>query len=334
MFLSSENYFKEIQKLVRSGSNLSLAVAFWGEGGQSLIKSAYQGQKLRLLCNLGSGGTNPHVLEDLRKFSLENTEIELRCMDTLHAKLAIGENSAIVGSANVSANGLGLERSECATWEEAGYLVRDGQQIAAMQDWFERVWRQSEPITEKLLKNVEAQWLKNRASRPSPSKSFIEASSTELKNRGIAIAIYQEAASQKAKDALKQIKDEAAQSTGPVISNLDFFEDWPDDEDDKTQSLPKDAPIIVVRYGSRGRVSIDYVARRIPLLDRLDPDSGWSMTILGREKMVDGLQFTRADAKKFAERLKPWVEYEFPDKKLVDGKCFPLDDFLDWEAHR
>lgn len=330
MFLSSENYLKEIQNLVQSGSNLSLAVAFWGEGAQSLIKSAYQGQDLRLLCNLGSGGTNPKVIRDLLAFSLENPDIKLRTMGTLHAKLVIGETSAIVGSANLSANGLGLEHSECATWEEAGYLVRDVQQIAPMQAWFERVWGQSEHITEALLKKAEAQWAKNRASRPRPSTWFIEASAAELKNRNIAIAIYRMEASQQAKDEMELIKAEAAQSDQMTNNKLDFFEDWPDDEDDPKQSLPKDTPIIVVRYGQKGGVSISHVARRIPQLDKAYSNGEWSMTILGIEKTVDGLKFTAADAKEFAKRIKPWIEHIYTGEDPEAGQCLPLDDFLDW----
>jgi len=332
MFLSSENYLKEIQNLVQSVSNLSLAVAFWGEGVQSLIKSAYQGQKLRLLCNLGSGGTNPKVIRDLLAFSHENPDIKLRTMDTLHAKLVIGEASAIVGSANLSANGLGLERSECATWEEAGYLVRDAQQIASMQAWFERVWGQSEHITEALLKKAEAQWFKNRANRPRPSTRFIEASGTELKNRNIAIAIYRVEASQKAQEEMKRIKTDAAKLDQMANSKLDFFEDWPDDNDDPKQSLPKDTPIIVVRYGKNGGVSISHVVRRIPQLDKAYSNGEWSMTILGIEKTVDGLKFTAADAKEFAKRIKPWIEHIYTGEDPDAGQCLALDDFLNWEA--
>lgn len=332
MFLSSENYFKEIQNLVQSGSNLSLAVAFWGEGAQSLIKRSYQGQRLRLLCNLGSGGTNPKVIRNLLAFSHENPDLQLRTMETLHAKLVIGEASAIIGSANFSANGLGLERSECATWVEAGYLVEDIQQIGSMQAWFDGVWGKSEHITEALLKKAEAQWLKNRASRPRTSTRFIETSTSELKNRNIAIAIYRLEASQQALEEMNRIKAEAAQSDQMENSKLDFFEDWPDDENDPTQSLPKDTPIIVVRYGKKGGVSITHVARRIPQLDKVDFEGECSMTILGIERTVDGLKFTAADAKEFAKRIKPWVEHIYIGEEIDAGQCFPLDDFLDWEA--
>lgn len=332
MFLSSENYFKEIQNLVQSGSNLSLAVAFWGEGIESLITKSYQGQSLRLLCNLASGGTNPKVIRNLRDFSHENPGVQLRSMETLHAKLLLGEASAIIGSANFSANGLGLERSECATWVEAGYLVEDIQQIGSMQAWFDRIWEKSNHINEALLKKAEAQWLKNRASRPRTSTRFIETSSTELKNRNIAIAIYRLEASQQAQDEMTRIQAEAAQSDQIEISELDFFEDWPDDENDPKQSLPKDTPIIVVRYGKKGSVSVTHVARRIPQLDKVGSEGKCSMTILGIEKTVDGLKFTAADAKEFAKRIKPWVEHIYAGKEPDEAQWFPLDDFLDWEA--
>jgi len=63
--------------------------------------------------------------------------VQVRRLDNLHAKVVHTSTQALVGSANLSANGLNLEGEESSGWREAGYLVRDGQQLAAIRDWFE-----------------------------------------------------------------------------------------------------------------------------------------------------------------------------------------------------
>ena len=104
------------------------AVAFWGEGSQGLVT----GDRARVICNLKAGGTNP--------FALQKLKADLRQCDQLHAKVYIGQSDAIVASANVSANVLGLEGDEQACWIEAGVQLEE---IADVSDWFETQWDQS-----------------------------------------------------------------------------------------------------------------------------------------------------------------------------------------------
>ena len=105
---------------VASDQRVQMAVAFWGAG-------AMQGLKLenhpnaQLICNLTSGGTNPHEIRKLMKAG-----ISVRMHNRLHAKVGIvGDQFSFVGSSNMSANGLGFEGSETAFWEEAN-IVFDG----------------------------------------------------------------------------------------------------------------------------------------------------------------------------------------------------------------
>lgn len=46
--------------------------------------------------------------------------------DDLHAKVYLSSNGVVVGSANASANGVGLEAGEQASWIEAGSARRNG----------------------------------------------------------------------------------------------------------------------------------------------------------------------------------------------------------------
>jgi hypothetical protein len=115
------------------------AVAFWGRDA----KHYFSGGSARIICNLGTGGTNPYEIQHL----VEQGH-SVRQNDRLHAKVYIGGGSAVVGSANASANGLGLEDVQQARRIEAAILIEDA---AAISDWFERLW--SDPQTREVDKN-------------------------------------------------------------------------------------------------------------------------------------------------------------------------------------
>src|SRR4051812_40767983 len=76
------------------------AVAFWGAGAE-LKWGKLQKRKIRIICNLSMGGSNPSVIEKMMEL------YSVRQHDRLHAKVYIGKNEAVITSANASTNGLG-----------------------------------------------------------------------------------------------------------------------------------------------------------------------------------------------------------------------------------
>jgi hypothetical protein len=91
MFISSENYLKQLSTVIQESSELSLAVAFWGNGADKKLQ--LDGSKsYRIICNLATGGTNPKVIEKLRKYFGEDHRQHTRQLDNLHAKVSIGIN--------------------------------------------------------------------------------------------------------------------------------------------------------------------------------------------------------------------------------------------------
>ena len=135
--------------------NGSFAVAFWGAGAAGKLHQGGQGE-FRAICNLASGGTNPF---EIRKLNRKN----IRQSDTLHAKVYIGSQNVIVGSANISANGLGFEGIEQARWTEAGTLAHD---TAAALEWFDKLWNEAREIMESDLKEAEKVWNRRQKARP------------------------------------------------------------------------------------------------------------------------------------------------------------------------
>lgn len=132
---------------------IGLAVAFWGEGAEVLIRSDRQ---YKVVCNLTSGGTNPRVIREL----LQRSNVEVRHLPNLHAKVSVFEHGAIVSSANFSKSGLWLEGESARGWDEAAYeLSTHDDSFADVHHWFEMLFTRSLLISEKVLREAEAAWV-------------------------------------------------------------------------------------------------------------------------------------------------------------------------------
>ena len=124
-----EDELDQAIKAILGEDECCAAVAFWGKGASDLLKKK-QGAKAKIICNLMSGGTNPYEVERLM------TVAHVKQLNELHAKVYIGRDSSIVASANVSANGLGLQGPEQARWMEAGVKIETSRE---MREWFDRL---------------------------------------------------------------------------------------------------------------------------------------------------------------------------------------------------
>ena len=163
-FLSGVELTREIKRLLKT-ADARVAVAFWGKGSESWVT----GPSAKVICNLATGGSNPHALRRLQ----ERTGVELRQCDSLHAKVYLAAERAIVSSANVSANGLGLEGIEQSSWIEAGVTMPESTEVRA---WFDELWKdknRTRGITSADWVRAEADWQQRSRRRPSLA-SFAE----------------------------------------------------------------------------------------------------------------------------------------------------------------
>lgn len=155
-FLTGGPLQKAISDILQEQS-FKCAVAFWGTGANELLpkggKNAY-----RIVCNLRAGGTNPFVIDNIPREAVKQN-------DRLHAKVYIGRDRAIISSANVSANGLGLEGSEQTSWIEAGIEISTSD---FLREWFENLW--NHPDTRKVsdgdIMAAKIAWKKRQAGKP------------------------------------------------------------------------------------------------------------------------------------------------------------------------
>ena len=128
-FLDGKAVTAEIAKLGESSRKVKLAVAFWGDGATEKLRL---GKKASVVCNLRSGGTNPHEIE-----KLTDQCVSVRQCDTLHGKVYLFDEHVIIGSSNASANGLALQGNELARWSEANILTTDRSIYEAAERWID-----------------------------------------------------------------------------------------------------------------------------------------------------------------------------------------------------
>lgn len=160
--------------IVVAGRNLRMAVAFWGAGAKEFLALGKRSD-WKVICNLAMGGTNPdaiRALQDPVRCS-EGHTTRIRESDRLHAKVFVSDAGAIVGSSNVSANGLGLEGRELTGWIESALFTSDTRIISEARQWFDDLWeskRESRWVTDTRLTEVKPIYRKRRGARPAQGK--------------------------------------------------------------------------------------------------------------------------------------------------------------------
>jgi len=138
-FLNGSNLSDCIKQLL-SGDNVRCAVAFWGKDSDTLLKKNLRAPN-RIVCDVSQGGTSPHALRALGAPNNEN----VRYLGNLHAKVYISDRGAIVASANMSRNGVGLDESPNLI--EAGVLItHDEIAYSEISSWFESQWEISKQV--------------------------------------------------------------------------------------------------------------------------------------------------------------------------------------------
>jgi hypothetical protein len=162
-FIHDQSIVSEVRALLRKGDgDAYLVVAFWGKGAVEALDLKALKRKIYVVCNFELGGTNPHVIKTLQ--SLPN--VHVKHTRKLHAKVYWNGRGCIVGSANVSSNGLGWEGSETKQLIEAAIKFDDKGQLTKVGGWLRKVWKDSQIVTKADLKKAAAIWLKRRNERP------------------------------------------------------------------------------------------------------------------------------------------------------------------------
>lgn len=259
MFITTEIYRDKVQEIAQNSKSLAIAIAFWGKDSESLFNKNSEALPIRIICNLLSGGTNPEPIKRL----IDQPGVVVRHQTSLHAKVILGDKSALVGSANMSTNGLNNEMDENPGWQEAGFLTKDTNELNDISAWFEKQWKTSDEVTESDLEKAKQQWDARRINRITTSKvtNFRDIPKTDFKGRDISIVIWREDASKEAIQAFDEFKKSLDSVVDEETSseNLSFFESG--------ENFPIETSLIGVYLGPRGAVRVEGPYKRIPELD-------------------------------------------------------------------
>ncbi|HEX7813998.1 phospholipase D family protein [Dyella sp.] len=313
MFLVGKGYSKAIKDLAVSDETVDMAIAFWGKGANDVLLGAAVGKR-RIICNLLSGGTNPSVIGELMK----HTNVEVKQLSNLHAKVLLGASYGIIGSANFSANGLGFEGDEVGHWIEAGYRVEDQAHLEQARDWFKTQWDSAETVDDDMIREAYLRWKPHRAGRPKPATSNSNRFAIDNSNwmtfldRGIKLILWRSVPT-RAERKLEQADREQRQLSRSMGAkahrkasiSLDYYHNW-------QSYLSRDLSdrYIDIQYKKRGG-TVCHGARRPLAGGHKTYPGGMVMDVMEATDGLFGMSLKGKEREAFAMLIKPVLDSHF-----------------------
>ena len=159
-FLTGADIQTQVRAIASRTGEVLAAVAYWGSGAadRTALTEHDRPANVRVICDLLSGACNPAEIEVLRELG-----VTVKTLDRLHAKVWIGGNDVIVGSANASRNGLPGDGEQGAN-VEAATLSQDPRLARKLTAWFEEQWKASIEIEDRHLELARQLWKRRRNS--------------------------------------------------------------------------------------------------------------------------------------------------------------------------
>jgi len=247
---------KQIEQMFRDSQNIYLAVAFWGLGSSDLIKKV-KDKKIKIICNLESGATNPfEIIKIGQLIGFKN----IRSIENLHAKVYCADKKLILGSSNFSANGLSLEGDETNKLIEANLLVDNTQIVNQAKEWFNNLWKSARGVDEKYCKKFNDLWGKKRNKIRSSTKNqdFFEAFEDGAYSGEKFYIVIDTEEFTKEEETIG-IKEAKAATKGDLYyagRELYFWSDY--------QNVPREAYIISYFFDNKGKLSYEGIWKTLP----------------------------------------------------------------------
>ena len=327
MFVGPDQYTTTLECMVADEPALDVAVAFWGQGADRRIHPN-ESKPIRVICNLRSGGSNPWAIQSLLTRAETYPHVQVRQCDRLHAKVLIGASQALIGSANISANGLGLEGSEAAHWLEAGFHTNNLAEIASSQRWFDQLWSSMDArdITVEDMANAIEAYKRNQSSRPDYSPpgpfSFNKYRPEQLQGRDAYALIYVSRPSEEAEAAtLGHLKAEAIAAGADEVKGKGAsrwtFECWPESLD----TSEKNEYLCLLWKAKTGSVTVDGPCKMTStqLEFQYSGERHWGWVDLARPtSSLLGHRLNKTDCRALTKELKPKMQEIWERAEVLD----------------
>lgn len=315
-FVDLENS-KLVDKFLEDELAINIAVAFLGKAAWKYFKNSKA--NISILCNLESGATNPFIVEKL----VDKKNIKIKTNSKLHTKVYIGKSKLIVGSANLSANGLSYEDNEINGWIEASLTTSDKNEINKANLWFESIWRKSANITTEDIKTAKINWAKKRNNRFINSKnneSVVNAiKNNEFKDKEVYLTIYRQYASKDAQEKWEDVERNYGKS-------FDYYEDW--------DEIPSNSFCIDLYYGPRGKKEVQglFKTPEYPVIEEFQNIDGEisNLNIVHKVKNIFGKYRLSALDKEIIEShtAEIWEKYNIKNDDAVLVKLHDIRHIL------
>ncbi len=271
-FLHGSALTREIKSVVKTRSELKIAVAYWGKDALTRTNISSKRSNIKLLCCLKGGKSDPDII---KKFGRR-----IRQYDNLHAKVIWTSNRAIVSSANMSSNGLPAEEGSLKGLIEAGVVVTEPNELDKISRWFDKKYKSARSISlDDLRKAAAARPVGGQGNRSS-KQGFIQAlrnSPQEFRTQKIAFALWKYPMTRADYAGVRRLfKDDPTRLEENLVvprrefSKLDQYSEWTD--------IPSDTYLIDCRYKG-GRITGIYVTKTFYLNRKwkilVDGEASW-----------------------------------------------------------
>lgn len=298
--VTSPSKIRDAIRTALSRAPACIAVPFWGcDSVEKLGLDKPKHASTKILCNLSAGGCNPDVIRQL----LEKKR-QVRALASLHAKVYLGAEAVVVGSANASRDGLGL--LEGSGWNEACVLVDDPDAVEQLRDWFDSLWESAADLSDPTI----AQILLEQAERAPPALrvdpldllNALRTSTEPFNEKDVFIRLDYEPYSEHVERQVIEIQEHLG-------SDIDAWEDW--------KEMPPAAEILSFHYDIKtGKTSFQGIYRspNNPS-ESMDPESRG--IFVSETRRVLGA-YAMGDLNVWLEAVKRWQKAVFVNGRAND----------------
>jgi HKD family nuclease len=330
-FLDANEMRMQVVKLLQDTNEFFFAVAYWGRGSmqQLGLDKLCKKQSGTIICDLMSGACNPDEIEKL--INLKNSKLNILKCEGLHAKVYWTQNTVIVGSSNVSSNGLCYEGQEVAGLVE-GNLKTDDQTVNdRIGTWLRSLITSS--ITDEDIKKAKVIWLKSRGNRQikllngSFSQTLKQKNGFEyLLNKKIRIWVYEN--SNHSVVASKTLKK--AQAEKPNLK-FDAYEHDLDEQDVDSGTIIIDQPYNKTKnkYRLLGPSLCQVLPGNHTLFsyDKKTKKKFSKLLLCEPIQSIDDVTMTKRDLNEIKNLTKSYLESRFSDGKISECEI-PIEELL------
>jgi hypothetical protein len=296
-FLEGRHLTAAIKRLISTKGELRLAVAYWGADGLKLMGVNPKRSKLKVICCLKGGKSDPDLIKKFGKRAKQN--------DRLHAKIVWTANGAIISSANASSNGLPEEEDTAAGLIEAGVFISGQTELKAIGAWINLLFRRSKAIKQSDLdaaRTARKKRIWGTPGKKSQKQSLIKALSDggklEFDQQRVFFAFYKYRPTRKqvaaAEVSIRKNKSTIVATyklSDAHFQDLDWYNDWP--------HIPTNAFLIDCQYRKGS-------CRFVGVYRTFDSAKAWKVE--DNDGEVQRLTLARAARRSFPYKITPQDE--------------------------